>query len=289
MIQLTNKELSDDTKAHLNQIQKGIDSEADFALQAEKAQKAWKSKGNADGKQAFEEVKSTLKEMCVSTEVCNYCEQNEAMDIEHIAPKSFFPNHAFVWENYLLACKSCNTGYKLDHCYVLDQNGLSHKSKRGIEPTHKTHCFINPREEDPNYFLIFNSLTSKYILNHKLTQSEKEKAKSTLEILKLNERPALVEARKSAAKYFYRTIKELTEILNAKDLAELKAILNPYDKIMDKKLSLLETKEELKVIFKKEIQIHQHPSVWYAIKKVDSKTDDKWKALFDQVPEALHW
>ncbi len=58
---------------------------------------------------------------------------------------------------------------------------------------------------------------------------------------------------------------------------------------MDKKLSLLETKEELKVIFKKEIQTHQHPSVWYAIKKVDSKMSLKWKALFDQVPEALNW
>ncbi len=109
MIQLTKKQLSDDTKAHLSQIQLEINSMADFALQVEKAQKTWKSKGNGSGKQAFGEVKSTLEKMCVSTEICNYCEQNEASDIEHIAPKSFFPNHAFVWENYLLACKNCNS------------------------------------------------------------------------------------------------------------------------------------------------------------------------------------
>ncbi|MFO1234889.1 MAG: HNH endonuclease domain-containing protein [Rivihabitans pingtungensis] len=64
-------------------------------------------------------MRAQLKQESVGAGLCCYCEQNEeATDIEHILPKSLFPQQTFVADNYLLACKTCNTGHKLDKMAV---------------------------------------------------------------------------------------------------------------------------------------------------------------------------
>ncbi|MEZ4888031.1 MAG: hypothetical protein R3E32_25110 [Chitinophagales bacterium] len=290
MIQLASNDISQTTKDRLSALQNQIDREATFAEKAEKAKSLWSGKsGSNAGKAAFDDVKSVLESMCVSVEVCNYCEQNEANDIEHIAPKSFFPEWAFVWDNYLLACKQCNSGYKLDKCHVLDDSGILYTTERGNEPIHKTHCFINPRTENPNDFLILNMMTYTFQCVPGLTTKDKNKAEKTLEILQLNERDKLIEARRKAAIYYYDRLERLTNVLEATTLQEVTQILTPADNPVDLKMDLTANQEIIKQNIKNDILTHQHPSVWYAIKTVGRIVNVQWSNLFNQIPEAQNW
>src|SRR5690606_27961160 len=70
---------------------------------------------------------------------CVYCEARMLAvsfgDIEHIRPKSLFPNQVVAWENLTLACSRCN----------------GHKSSKFDEDLQ----FINPYVDDPAEFLFF--------------------------------------------------------------------------------------------------------------------------------------
>ncbi len=290
MLQLvSNNNLTQASQDILAELQKEITLENDFAKKVKKAASLWAAKNNSLATHdAFSELKEKLTEMCVSVEICNYCEQNEANDIEHIYPKSFFPELAFIWSNYLLACKQCNSGYKLDKCFVLDNNDDVVEVKRGIEPVHKTGAFINPRIEDPNKSMILNMQTHRFELFPDLSKKQQNKAQKTLDILQLNHRDTLIEARKSAGIYYYQRMKLLTDLLKAENLLEIENLLTPYD-LLDNSLPLDQIKENLKNSFKKHITSFQHPSVWFAIKTIDSKVVPKWKALFDEIPDAFNW
>lgn len=290
MIQLATKTLKADTVNQLSNLQTSVDTKVGFAQKVEEAKRLWKNKeGSQVNQAAFANVKSKLKEMCVSVEVCNYCEQNEASDIEHIYPKSFFPEQTFVWDNYLLACKTCNSGYKLDKCFVLDAQDNVTETVRGAEPIHKTVALINPRTENPNDFMLVNLETFRYMLRHNLSPKNRHKAEKTLEILKLNERETLNAARKSAYNHYYDTFERLVNILNAPNINALKNLLRPNDGLIDPTKPLQQIKDEIKENYKAYIQKHQHPSVWYSIKTIANKTNPKWQHLFNQLPEALNW
>jgi uncharacterized protein (TIGR02646 family) len=291
MLQLdSNLELSQEASGKLDQLQKEVDMVVSFQQKVEKAQTLWKSKErNNAGKKAFTEIRAKLKEMCVSVGVCNYCEQSEASDIEHISPKSFFPEITFKWDNYLLACKQCNTGYKLDKCFVINNSDEVIPVPRNTEPPFKEMAFINPKTEDPKRFMIINTQTFKFSVFDDLPQLDKNKADMTIEILKLNERDTLIAARKSSADYFYERIDRLLRILKATTIDEIECLLSPYAKYIDLQLPIDQIKDEIKEGFKRNILEFQHPSVWHAIKKVESKMKPKWINLFAQIPEALDW
>jgi uncharacterized protein (TIGR02646 family) len=290
MIRLATKNLSAEAIAVLNDLQQKINEETTFETKVAKAQSLWKSKGGADGKDAFVEISAELEGMCTFTGVCHYCEQNEGNDIEHIYPKSFFPAYTFIWDNYLLACKECNTGKKLDKCYVLDDNDDLVETVRANEPAHLTIAFINPRIEDPNTFLILDHLTDKFLLLPDLSKKDRNKANATLEILELNERDTLVEARLSAGRHYYETLDRLHRILSAETIEALRDQLTPYDNRFDLTKSLDDLKQEIKDSYKRYVTNYQHPSVWYTIKTIHSKFTPRWTALFHLLPEeALSW
>lgn len=69
---------------------------------------AW---NNFSGTPARAEVVQKLDEVFDSK--CAYCEILVPKDIEHFFPKSKFPDRMFRWDNFLRACKNCNTE-KLD-------------------------------------------------------------------------------------------------------------------------------------------------------------------------------
>jgi uncharacterized protein (TIGR02646 family) len=94
-----------------------------------KAASLWNNKPDA----LFNTVRTTLRKMAGGRERCMYCEDNEGTDIEHFYPKSAFPDKAFVWENYLLACAYCNSNCK-----------RSKFPMSGGNP-----ALINPLDEDP--------------------------------------------------------------------------------------------------------------------------------------------
>ena len=292
MIQPVTKTLAQQATDRLSHLQGKVDAKPSFAKKVAEAQRLWRNKNSSNpDKRAFGEIKNALHSSHVLGDICHYCEQNENNDIEHINPKSFFPQYTFDWENYLLVCKQCNSGYKLDKCFVLNDNNDLCKVDRGIELQYKTIAFINPRLENPNDFLIMNMKTFEFEIHPGIRQNKakRNKAIKTLEILQLNNRDLLIEQRESAAKYFYQRFEQLVNILESDTLAEVEDKLTPYDKFIDKTLPLSDIKLRIKAGIKKDIQSHQHPSVWHAIKMVERATNPKWKTLFDRLQEALDW
>jgi uncharacterized protein (TIGR02646 family) len=288
MIQIHDKPLSNNTIQILSNLQASIDTLPTFKEKADKAQSLWGTKGNAAGKNAFVEIKDILTSMCIYVEVCNYCEQSEANDIEHIHPKSFFPHVTFVWDNYLLACKQCNSGLKLDKCFVMDNEGNLITTERGEEPLYKVIAFINPRSEDPNDFMYLNMETYKFDVFPWVIGKKRNQALSTIEILQLNERATLIKARKSAKGHYYNQLERLCRILKTTSKEDLEDVLNPADDKFDFTKSLDELKIEITESYKKYIQTYQHPSVWHSIKVIE-KEREPWKEIFNQIPDAINW
>ena len=290
MYKINQKNLGGTQQSKLDSLQQKINNEVSFTAKVNRAQALWGNKSSAqEGRQAFEEITQTLSDMCLSVKTCNYCEQNEANDIEHILPKSFFPEKAFVWENYLLACKQCNSGYKLDKCFVIDDDDNLFLVERGTEPAHKTMAFINPRTEDPNDFLLLNTQTWTFEINSNLTQTNQHKAEKTLEILQLNSRDYLKAGRKTTANRLYNLLERLARINEAQSIAEIEAILAPDDDIIDKSLDIQKIKEKALTQVKKIVQATSHPSVWYAIKIVSRNVSPKWQYIFNAIPELETW
>jgi uncharacterized protein (TIGR02646 family) len=75
----------------------------------ERAATLWKK---TKPKEAFSEIRTTLKAMAGGRDRCMYCEDNEGTDIEHFWPKSAYPDKAFSCANHLLACSYCNSNCK---------------------------------------------------------------------------------------------------------------------------------------------------------------------------------
>jgi len=96
----------------------------------EEAQRLWKQQDN----QSFDEVRTKLRSMATGLERCMYCEDSAATDIEHFWPKSKYPERAFSWSNYLLACSCCNSNHKREQ-FPLDEAGAP--------------LLIDPTTEDP--------------------------------------------------------------------------------------------------------------------------------------------
>lgn len=105
MIPIVRGTLSPPTQRTLRNRQQRVDTDADPAAEAKRS---WKTfSGNAR-----QEVMDVLRAMCSSLERCMYCEDSQGTDIDHFRPKAHYPEWAFTWENYLLACSHCNSNFK---------------------------------------------------------------------------------------------------------------------------------------------------------------------------------
>jgi 5-methylcytosine-specific restriction endonuclease McrA len=87
---------------------------------------------NLQANQAFREIREALGKMASGLERCMYCEDSEGTAIEHFWPKATYPERAFDWLNYLIACSQCNSNFKRDQ-FPLDGAGapLLVKPERG--------------------------------------------------------------------------------------------------------------------------------------------------------------
>lgn len=285
MIKIPIKSLDTDTLSKLEKLQLKIDQESTFSQRASKAQSSWDRKSAT----TFRKVIDTLLLMNISKGICNYCEQNESNDIEHIDPKSFFPEKTFVWENYILACKQCNSGHKLDKCFVFDMNDDPKFLERNIEPFGKDVAFINPRTDDPTKYMIMTFPSYQFEILEGISQKQILIAQKTIDILELNTRAVLIEARKNAANYYFSILDRLVRIRAARTKKALKSILSPVDSLIDDTKSLKALKAEITESYKNHIISYQHPSVWYSIKKISSIIDPTWQRLFLEFPEAQNW
>jgi len=179
-----------------------IDDETDYAQRVSLA-KIHFSNRNKAGNSTFDTVKAVLIKMCTGPRRCAYCEDSVADEIEHIHPKDLYPEAVFCWENYVYACGPCN-GPKNNKFSVLNGHPLLcvkvSRSRRApvIPPLSGDPALINPRIEDPLYFLFLDlSNTFLFSIGHGLSSRDELRASYTCETLKLN-RDYLAHARKSA-------------------------------------------------------------------------------------------
>jgi uncharacterized protein (TIGR02646 family) len=208
MLQLNPDVLTAGSELHLAEKQDQINRIRPFLEKVQRAKQLWGNKiSTSAGKNTFVEIKQKLTAAAVSEVICNYCENNEATDIEHIYPKSCFPERTFIYHNYLLACKICNTTYKADNFEVFNplnpDEGIP--LVRGCKPISTDGAFINPRDEDPMNLLVLDILGGSLLfsIHPNAKPHEKTKANCTLRILGLNERDALIKARKDGNRIYY--------------------------------------------------------------------------------------
>lgn len=292
MIQLNSKDLTPPTVTHLSAVQNQIDSGLSFIEKADRAQLAWNSKeGSIIKKTAFKEIKDALIGMCVGVEICNYCENNEATDVEHIYPKSFFPERAFRWANYLLAYKTCNSGYKLDKFAVFSPIGsnTSIDLVRDNQPATDDAVMIDPRMEDPLQFFWLDIQNKTFILDPRLSLNSRDKSRAeyTLKLLGLNDRDALVTARKTAAKYYLDRLERYVRARDANTVDELEVCVQDPD-LIDQTLPFEQEKHRICQQIIDDIQTYAHPTVWQELKRQRNSLP-KTNRLLASAPEALNW
>ncbi|NOY25886.1 MAG: HNH endonuclease, partial [Oligoflexia bacterium] len=79
---------------------------------------------------------------------CMYCEDSLGTDIDHFRPKADFPQRAFAWPNYLLACSHCNSNLKRN-AFPIDGNG---------DP-----LLLDPSADNPAEHLLFSPSTGEFV------------------------------------------------------------------------------------------------------------------------------
>lgn len=278
---------------HLDEKQSDINSMASFQEQADRAGQLWGRKSNSQaGKRAFEEIKGTLIAMCVGVELCNYCEQSEASDIEHILPKSLFPAQAFVWENYLLACKKCNTAHKLDSIDVFDPTGSTYTVRvaRDTEPPTQDVAFVHPGKTDPmDYFdLNFDDFLFYARPPHAPNTRGFVMVEKTLDILELNNRPALVNYRRGAFQNYKRMLREYVDTKQAANHDELERAVTGNPQV-DRQSPFEMEKQRILGALRTSILTHEHPTVWREMIRQRHDLPQPIQQLFNAAPEALAW
>lgn len=271
--------------------QKQINDLLPFEGKAKEAVRLWSGKASA----AFDEVKQILKEICVSVEICNYCENNEATDIEHIYPKKLYPEKAFTWENYVLACGKCNSHHKSDKFKIFNpQNSVTVEDvtpPRGTyrQPANDDSLFVNQRTENPLDFLELDLREQTFMFTEKFPEGTREyhRAAYTIELLGLNTRGALVAARRNAARFFISRLEKYVNVKNSNDFQELKDAVDDFGTI-DERASFTEEKIRILESIKKDILEGSHPTVWKELirQRVNLR---KTNRLLDVAPEALNW
>jgi len=292
MLKLKSSLLEKDTLTHLADKQAVINALA-VSLRVARAQTLWDSKSSAArGKIAFDRIKQTLIKLCVSIELCNYCEHNEATDIEHIYPKSFFPERTFLWSNYLLACKTCNTHYKLDQfaVFIPAQSATASMLQRKQIPASNDAAFIDPRIEDPMHYL-FLDITGKsfYFTPHPSLTDPRDIAKAdrTLAVLQIGQRAGLARARKDAFEFYQSKLERYRDVQSVTTWEELEHLVqDPH--LVDRVNNFESEKQLMLAGLKRSILEHLHPTVWYEMQR-QHQLLNKTKRLFEDVPDALTW
>jgi hypothetical protein len=286
--------LENDIKEALDKKQKTIDDLSTFIEKSNKAGKAWDSKGSPE---IFKRIRKHLITLCVSVEVCNYCESNEANDIEHILPKKLFPHLTFLWTNYLLACPNCNSKFKQDQFAIfepLDSEEVTEfvsRQKVETQPATEDYVFIHPHLENPMDFLRLELNTCIFDIHPDFIENESsrgfKKGEYTLRILKLNDRSSLVKGRKAARDEYLNLLKQYIFVKKGKDFDDIKRAVHCFPAV-NEEIPFIQEKQNIIESIEKKIKSHRHPTVWHElVRQRESRSD--LNRLFLEVPEVILW
>ena len=181
-------------------------------------------------------------------------------------PKDLYPDRVFVWENYLFACGRCNGG-KSSHFAVIVHNALVDVTRRREAPIRKPRAgspaLVNPREENPMQYLDLEMTTFLFLPREDLDQIHEERARYTIDVLRLN-RDVLLEARQEAYGAYRARLVEYRD--------------HKVRQVAESKLEILISA----------IVSSAHPTVWREMQRQGILIAEL-RDLFSAVPEALTW
>jgi len=183
----------------LKALQDGVNTPASYVDRVKQAADSFDAKPTA----LFRRVRAKLAEMSGDLVRCSYCEDSCADEVEHIKPKSFYPEVVYDWDNYLFACGPCN-GRKLNQ-YPLLVAGVctslqaERKANGIVAPPVGDAYFINPRSEEPLDYIWLDVLGGTFMLSPLSDDDDFDQARAdkTITILRLN-REAVRKARENA-------------------------------------------------------------------------------------------
>ena len=278
-------------------MQEEINSQANFREKVVRADLKWKTKQSTTAAKAtFAEIKSKLVKMCSGTEICVYCEHNEATDIEHIFPKRLYPNKCFFWGNYVLVCGKCNTHFKKEIFKIFNPSesetlqDVTPKRNEYTESENEDAVFINQRIDDPMEYLEIDFLgkTFYYIERQAPGTRGYEKAKFTKDLLGLNRREDLVQHRKTAYKFYKGELQRYAAIRHTANMPEMLPLIDSLMDVFDADGEFEVEKHSVLAVIQKRIESHSHPTIWREMIRQRESLPETHQ-LFQQVPDALTW
>jgi uncharacterized protein (TIGR02646 family) len=143
MRKLTRRPLSPRTLTVLVRRTERVRAAPDDEARVAEIDRLWKQQSN----RAFQEIRETLAAMASGLARCMYCEDSQGTDIDHFRPRRRYPEQAFDWSNYLLACSHCNSNQKRDQ-FPPDEHGRP--------------LLIDPTAEDPGEHLVLTTISGKF-------------------------------------------------------------------------------------------------------------------------------
>ncbi|RKZ79327.1 MAG: hypothetical protein DRR19_25120 [Candidatus Parabeggiatoa sp. nov. 1] len=269
MIHLKNIPLPAQAQEKLNEYQKEVEKELDYAKQVSAAKRLFTLR-NTHKNKTFQTVRATLDKMCSGARRCCYCEDSCADEVEHIRPKDIYPELVFAWQNYLYACGTCNVPKGKKIAVIESKTGhfvnvARRKNDPIVPPLQGISVLIDPRSENPLDYMALDLLdTFMFVPTADNDTQAYRRANYTIKVLRLNSREVLIKARRNAFDSY-------------------KARLYEYQK----KQTNGATCQALKYLTKSLQEMH-HPTVWIEMKR-QHRFHNELNKLFQEIPEALEW
>ena len=267
MLKIRDGRLSPAAMNALAEYQRDVDAQNTYRERVSRAKTRF-TRYNRKTNPTFAAVRAKLAEMCGRTSRCMYCEDSFADEVEHFRPKDLFPEVVFAWRNYLYACGPCNGSKSNRFSVVAPGTGelvdvTRRRRARVTPPREGAAVLIDPRHENPLDFIILDLRdTFEFTPLADSGTVEFRRADYTIDLLRLNDRNFLTEARRNARGF--------------------------YEALLDRYVTLTRDGASHRQVARVKgcIQGSPHPTVWAEMKR-QHRHHDRLATLFHAAPEAL--
>lgn len=263
MIRLIERDLPMAVARQLVAWQAGIDALPEYPARVEQAEIQFRARNRAENA-VFREVRRHLDAMCCGERRCVYCEDSCADEVEHVRPKTLFPELVFAWRNYVYACGVCN-GIKRSNFPRLVDDSVRNLARRPGDPIDPPppgiDLLVDPRVDDPADFFVLDLDTGVLMPRPKLTGVPGQKAEQTIAVLRLN-RDVLLRVRVQYRRNYLARLREYIALRDEGASADADE-------------------------YARSICAMGHPMVWNEIRR--QAKHPLVRGLFERAHEALEW
>lgn len=262
MRQLPDEVPPPDLQASLNEARDELERVGDYAARVQATEQHWKNART----RVVKPVRAVLRSMCGEAEPCCYCESSIGAQVEHVRPKSLYPELTFDWLNLLLVCGGCNSIKNAGFAVLIEGRAVKVARRSGpiVPPLAGPMALVDLRREDPLDFFELNLELGVIRPRRRLDELGLERAKFTRKLLNLNRDP-LPTWRVQACGTFKARLEQYIS-RRAQDP------MNP---------ALAALKAELLRL--------PHQMVWREMKRQHLTASLDLRELFAHAPEALDW